>query len=140
MAVDRSCWGRVPIGISHYLRSCTPQVGIGNNHAFQHTFNRLGHGIFANPFSPHLHHAVTQTGSPSRANTHGAVPVSLQVFLLVKDFSFFVFEGSASNENFEESYSERPDIGLSGVVRESTRTLRGEILKERLYELHNMDA
>jgi hypothetical protein len=109
--VNRHYCVHVPIDISRYLRGCTPQVCIGDNHAFQKTFDRLGHVIFSNPFSP-----------------HGPIPVFLQVFLLFEDLTFLVFKRGASNENFEESYSERPNVGFSGVVRESPSTLGGEIL------------
>lgn len=69
--------------------------------------DRLGHGIFSNPFSPHLRHAVTEVRSPKEGkDTYSAIPVFLQVFLLLKDLSLLRFERSASNENFEESHTE----------------------------------
>lgn len=78
--------------------------------------------------------------SEQSRETYSAIPVSLQVFLVVEDLSFLVFERSASNENFEESYSEGPNVGFSGVVRKSTRTLRREILEKRLCEVDKVGA
>ena len=50
-----------------------------------------------------------------------------------------MFERGAPNENFEEGYSERPNVGFPGVVGESTGALRGEILEERLSDVDNVN-
>lgn len=67
------------------------------------------------------------------------MPVFLQVFLLFEDLAFLVFERGATNENFKKSYAERPNVGFPGVMRESTSTLRGEILEERSCEVDKAD-
>lgn len=63
-------------------------------------------------------------------DTYCSMPVSLQVLLLFEDLAFLVFERGASGENFKESYTKRPNVGFSGVMRESASTLRGKILNE----------
>ena len=67
------------------------------------------------------------------------MPVFLQVFLLFEDLTFLMFERGAPNENFEEGYPERPNVGFPGVVGESTGALRGEILEERLSDVDNVN-